>query len=1236
MVKHLSMRVAWHDNQWNGTICCNPNSNGYCTQLPRIYEEKKDDEEPNKAWWELKPLELPPCKSEGGAFMNTKPYKRSFKHPYKDYKKANHSHLERTEIEVPPFSDFAVPFWWMLNKNQQEINNEYPDLPFNQWAKEFMSPWVYDDKRQHAILNIFFNAIVKNRSLVVFYTKSGNPVDEECQRLLIGIGLVTDKSGTHSYIKKGQGPDYPIWDRRISHSIRPIGHAGDDQGFLVPYHDYLSLEDKQYKVEGKLKTKAELIEEIKVPLIETGDSENRMDDFSYGSELITDRNMLAVVTKLRNVVEVIIKHGIVKGPWDKRLQWLNKQVGMIKENMGPYPSFSSALVAFGFKQGHLFTYDIYTEGICEQKGNPWDIFEQAIYGNIKELNKRPYAKEFAQIKTLWESLKNDDKKLLILLSRFEIGVTQIVRWFDEAKRKANGYNVSTKDILSNPYLIVEEDEPKIIEHSIDVETIDNGVFEDVAVQGEYIPEKPYKLESKIDPRRIRALVISLLKDAAKEGDTLLSLFEIRERLELLSINDEVDIPANYLEVHMEYLKEKLVHISTEKVNALQLKIYERIETELSKKLLARASKSLPSLEEDWKKLIVEAIKKNGGVFDPRHARHSDALNDQSIALEKITTRKLSILNGPAGTGKTSVMGALVASKKISNGAILLLAPTGKARVKLEKMTGHKAFTIAQFLTKQKRFDWSRMKVLYYGKEQYKAEKTLIIDECSMLTESDFYALFQALDLTHIERIILVGDPYQLPPIGAGRPFADLCSYLDGPFEKDEEDRIKASWALAKLEVVVRTKNGAESDTLMLASWFAGRKGGKNNDEIFEKIGDNPKLNDLQVEYWNDPEVLPETILKIVNKEFDIKDEKLVEGFNKILGLNGNKFPIENPEVVENFQMLAPVRSPLWGTNNINRLIQSTYRNRPTEPWETTLGDQQIWKNDKVIQIKNEKRNAKLFDKKSLKLIKEDKEYVEEEIQLSNGQIGYIESFYGKYGNAVFSGLEYYSVGYGSADFKEDGVKLELAYAITIHKSQGSDFKLVFLVLPKTGRILSRELLYTGLTRAKEKLILLVEGDNAAWLFNYSKAEASETAKRNTHLFKSEIRESRSSIPFVQNLIHKTKKGIYVRSKSEVIIANLLHDAEIDFEYEKRFDTEKGWRLPDFTIPTSADEIIILEHLGMLHKPSYKEEWLQKKRFYENNGFVIGDNLFTTDEDENGAIDSEKISKEVILKIKDLL
>lgn len=1223
MFKHLSIRVAWHDNLWNGSVCSNPNNNSYCTNLPRIYEQKKDNEPANKAWWQMTSEELPPCKAEGGAFMNPKEYNRSFSHPY-GYNET-HNHLAKTQFPVSPFTTFAVPFWWMLNSNQKAIDNEFPDLPYNEFPKTFYSSWVFSEPRQHAILDLFFKPIEKNKSLVVFYTKSGNPIDENCRRLLIGIGNIIDKSPVLHYNKLKSGTDYPIWDRKISHSIRPNTDPNNYKGFLIPYHEYLALEDKQYKIKGTLKSKQELLDEIKVSLVETGDDESRIVDFSHGSQWINNRNMLAIINKLRHVIEVIREHGIVEGPWDKRLQWLNDQIGVIKESMGAFPSFSQALVAFGFKKAHLFTYDIYTLKICEAKDNPWDTFEDAIYGRERQLLNKPYSKEFGEIKIIWESLSSDDKKLLILLSRFDLSTKQIERWYDAAKRKANGYSSTTKQLLSNPYLIVEEDNPKVSEYRISVETIDSGVFEDRAIQGDCVPEPEYRFDSKLDRRRIRALVITLLKDLALQGDTLLSLFEIRERLTSLSMNDDTDIPVNYLEAHIEYLKEKLVHLNSENINALQLKIYDQIETELSKKFLARASKSVPSLGEKWEELIVQTIKDNKGKYDKNNKRHVDALADQSKALEQITTRKLSILNGPAGTGKTSVMGALVRSKKLSDKGILLLAPTGKARVRLQKMTNQESLTIAQFLTRQKRFDWSRMKPLFNGKEQYKGEKTVIIDECSMLTEDDFYAVFQALDLLHVERIVLVGDPYQLPPIGAGRPFADLCSWLEGPFEKNDEERKKASGALAKLEVVVRTKSGADSDTLMLASWFAGRKGAKNNDAIFDKIGNNTLLNDLRIELWENPDDIQNLIQKIINEEFQIDENNLVEGFNKVLGQLNGKFPIENPEVVENFQMLTPVKAPVWGTSSINRFIQQKYRDRPKPEnyWEKTLGDQQIWKGDKIIQLKNEKRDGYYKSK-------------EKEVQLSNGQIGYVVSFYKGYGNAAFAGLEDHTVGYNSSDFNEDGGKIELAYAITIHKSQGSDFNLVFFILPKTGRLLSRELLYTGLTRAKEKLVLLVEGVSSSWIFNYSKGEASETAKRNTHLFKTDIRESRGSIPFIQNLIHKTKGGIYVRSKSEVIVANLLHDAEIPFEYERQYDTENGWRLPDFTFRSADDEIVILEHLGMLHKPFYREEWEQKRRFYLNNGFVEGNNLFTTTEDANGAIDSETINKTIITKIKRLI
>lgn len=162
-----------------------------------------------------------------------------------------------------------------------------------------------------------------------------------------------------------------------------------------------------------------------------------------------------------------------------------------------------------------------------------------------------------------------------------------------------------------------------------------------------------------------------------------------------------------------------------------------------------------------------------------------------------------------------------------------------------------AYTIAQFLTRQKRFNWENMRPIYHGKEMYAQEKTVVIDECSMLTLDDFYAIFKALDMAHVERIILVGDPFQLPPIGAGRPFADLCAHLQNCKGSHEESDVQLGGALAELSAVVRqtTKSNSTepSDTLMLAAWYSGKKPEKNADEIFCKIALGLPLNDLRVE-----------------------------------------------------------------------------------------------------------------------------------------------------------------------------------------------------------------------------------------------------------------------------------------------------------------------------------------------------------------------------------------------------
>ena len=99
--------------------------------------------------------------------------------------------------------------------------------------------------------------------------------------------------------------------------------------------------------------------------------------------------------------------------------------------------------------------------------------------------------------------------------------------------------------------------------------------------------------------------------------------------------------------------------------------------------------------------------------------------------------------------------------------MLLLAPTGKARVRLGKMgKGVEAQTIAQFLVRQGFFDWDRMLAIDNPNgRQYANAANVIIDECSMLTTRDLYILLKALDLAKINRLILIGDPCQLPPIG---------------------------------------------------------------------------------------------------------------------------------------------------------------------------------------------------------------------------------------------------------------------------------------------------------------------------------------------------------------------------------------------------------------------------------------------------------------------------------------
>ena len=888
-MKHISIRVAWHDSKWNGTVCNCPVQNTFCAQLKRIAEAKNKENEnvvAAKSWNALSCDEMPTCIAEAGGFMNEKQYIRLFKHVYADKEGYPHTALEPTEDEVPPFTFYGTPFRYMLCDNRDILNDKYPDLPSDIQNPFYRSAWIYGAERQKAILNHFREQIEPNVSLVTFYTKNGNPIDEDCQRLIIGIGEITALYPMGEYLSKADYT-YPIWDIKMSHSIRP--NLKESNGFLLPYHDYLNLdEDEVLKKTGK--TKEKCIDEIKLTLSKLGGSQQMLAQLSYGCEHIDNHNMLIILNSARYAIENVISHNLICGDWQRQLSWINSQIFKVKEQMGPFPAFAEALRAADFNYSYMIEQDLRNHEYCKPKDNPWLLFEDVLSGKL-DLGKTAYSHLLKDYRRIWNNTGKDEKGLLQFLSRINLNEYQIRSIFDEYERDRLYY----ERIIQNPYLICEDCDTSIPEDIITTEMIDEGFMKDPEIQGIHTPESPSLVESPIDRRRIRAIIIEKLKSALEEGDTLLSQKEIECFLtEYLDERDKTPIPRGYISANKTFISERINFIeSTKHEIALQLDEYTIREEYVSKKLSKRAeTKTKNPITENWEKLVKSTIEN----FNPSNTRSVEAVKDQARALDVMANYKLSVLTGPAGTGKTKVVEAFLKSSTIRNQGVLLLAPTGKARVRLGKMAGMQAYTIAQFLVLQKCFNYDTMRPqLNENIEKYSSASTVIIDECSMLTLDDIYYVLNSLKLSSVQRIILIGDPYQLPPIGPGRPFADLCTYL----EKNKLD------SLVRLSIVVRTTTKGDSDILELSSWFSGLKPDKFADNIFNKMASGNLNNDLSVHTWINNDDLKQQLFNALAKEFKTSVGKLPEYIESLLGIGINQLDetLYNPESCEAFQKL---------------------------------------------------------------------------------------------------------------------------------------------------------------------------------------------------------------------------------------------------------------------------------------------------------------------------------------------
>ena len=1253
---HVSVRVPWHDAQWNGTICSKPCDNTSCLVLTQIARKRNDELEEKFSGrrWDENEVPLPACAIERGAFMADFDYEIPHNHPYNRpwEKNGRYKHIVDTHLRYEAYSATGVPYAWM-KKHEKTYDCEKAKIYNIDYRPDFEpenlgQSWVQDYHNQLSMLDTFFGAVKPEESLVFFYAKN-TPLTDNPRRVIVGIGRVLNVGNSVEYNYSETRPSDSVkcvlWERNIHHSIR----NNMKDGFLLPYHELLEL--------------AESGANIDLPSLVLHAPDEYREAFSMGAEHVTHDQAITVLLSCSSILNRIEKH--VGNKWSEAHRWIDNQLNRIWQLRGAFPGLGSALTAFGVEYGTLVAHEVdrllYADDSKEIR-DPWPMVEK-ILKNPDILPDYLRGTIGSSTLQLWNGLNEESKNLLKLLARFDISSEQADRWFDSGKRKKIGIDVSDEEIIKNPYLIYEADREQY--EPISVGAIDRGLFLYNNLANIPPIPKPSHCNEAIDKRRGRALIINLLDQVAIQGHTLFPQSWLVDEICNLDISPKCKIGENWMNTFSEFLEEKIANVQTIDEPAWQLERYKESRKIISSAIKKRLKGKRHLGEYQWRKFIDDQLQPMEEIKDKEIEKC--AREEKAKALEEIYRSRFSVLIGPAGTGKTSLLKALLNLPSVAKGGVLLLAPTGKARVQMQKQAKKvKAFTLAQFLLKRKRYHpkTNVYKVTNNSETQESGYKTVVIDECSMLTEEQLAAV---LDAIKTDRLILMGDPRQLPPIGAGRPFVDIVQYVS-ELRPNSEDVKKLGYAELKTvrRQSVDIKNYDEvvsRDDVLLSQWFTDEAPDPSADESWNRLVNGKSVGIKAIEWKTDSDLQEKllfeinlTTRKIANEvasaeslEFDDKDE--ISCFEISLGgrPRGDVVYFHLPKSekhsgqidVESWQILSPVYAGEKGVDGLNRWIQHHFRLRAKERWLSKqkickpLGVQQIICGDKVINLIN-KRRSNIYPKEG-----GDKYVANGEIGLAVGQYKSAKSKIKKPWQlqVEFSTQPNFRYAYDEQDFGEESTAtLELAYALTIHRAQGSEFGKTFVILPNPCGLLSRELLYTALTRQQKEVVVFHQG-NIQELMKYTKNYYSDTKQRLTNLFADPNPIKYGERFLEEGLVYRTTKGEIVRSKSEKIIADLLHRLNISYYYEESFIGKDGsTRYPDFTIEDDeSGQRIILEHLGMLSEPLYQDRWQRKLEWYRSQGVIPQDEgegevailMTTTEEDIK---DTSKIEKE----LKDIL
>ncbi len=404
----------------------------------------------------------------------------------------------------------------------------------------------------------------------------------------------------------------------------------------------------------------------------------------------------------------------------------------------------------------------------------------------------------------------------------------------------------------------------------------------------------------------------------------------------------------------------------------------------------------------------------GELIDLTERQTGIELSENQKQAVKISMESgVTVITGGPGTGKTTIINTIMTIFQHSGFATAIAAPTGRAAKRITETSGHNASTIHRLLEYYYSEGDDAMR---FGKNEESPLEfdAIIIDEASMIDILLMRGLLEAIPAG--VRLVIVGDADQLPPVGAGNVLRDII-----------DSEVISS---VKLTEIFRQ---AKESLIVVNAHRINR-------------GEYPDSNEKDKDFF------------LLHR----KGEK--EMLATIKDLCARRLPsyFENCDPLKDLQILTPIRKGQLGCVNLNKELQQILNPPSDEVKEKRLGDRLFREGDKVMQIKN---NYQLEWKRL-------DDFTEGQ-GVFNGDCGFIHTIDNEFNEITVVYEENKFVKYDVTNLDE----LELAYAVTVHKSQGSEFPVVIMPVSWFPPVLAtRNLLYTAVTRAKNAVILVGSED----------------------------------------------------------------------------------------------------------------------------------------------------------------